>query len=556
MNYRQVQKILSFLPSLEQFPGSGDTMLFRARLADDAAKQKLNERLTANGYLPVSNLCTEGTVFTILQNEEQTLYLAVREDGEARVVATSERWSPTDSAWEKVADPLVTQMRGLYCVADCGMTYVIRLSDGRFVLIDSGLGEYEEVPHLLSVLEGQNVLGGKPVVAAWFFTHRHGDHFRGFEEFYEQFSDRIRLERLIYQWPLAEWTGGCSPSDRFDAIAASLPEGSVITPHAGQRFRFADAVFDVLLTAEDLYPAFIRNFNDTSTVLRMTLGNHRVMWLGDAQRQASDLLCERFTRGDLAADVLQVAHHGYWGGSVELYTRIDPEILLWPCPDFWYHEARGWGENQPLVNSRKVREIYLAGNEETVLPFASDDLTGHHRLPAFPAPVIWHEDFSGDSVGRLYWACISGGSTGYAPPALDMSRPGEIRITAGATRGVCTLLRQGLLDLPEGFTVTLTGKTGASVGRMGLIWNDPRPTVPDDAKVLWLDPAAGEEFRFRLEADAPGGIARLYRDGDLLQEIPYVPQKNCGLHLVLEDTELFLRDFLAVAGTARESCPA
>ena len=36
--------------------------------------------------------------------------------------------------------PLLTQVRTAYFSADCGMAYIMRMCDGKFVLIDSNWG--------------------------------------------------------------------------------------------------------------------------------------------------------------------------------------------------------------------------------------------------------------------------------------------------------------------------------------------------------------------------------------------------------------------------------
>ena len=52
--------------------------------------------------------------------------------------------------------PLVTQVRTAYFSMDCGMCYVIRLFDGRFVILDANTGEYEENERLFDLLNSQN----------------------------------------------------------------------------------------------------------------------------------------------------------------------------------------------------------------------------------------------------------------------------------------------------------------------------------------------------------------------------------------------------------------
>jgi hypothetical protein len=63
---------------------------------------------------------------------------------------------------EKKVNPLITQVRPAYFSVDCGMSYVIRVSDGRFVLIDGGVGEYEEADHLWDILMSQYEGKDKP----------------------------------------------------------------------------------------------------------------------------------------------------------------------------------------------------------------------------------------------------------------------------------------------------------------------------------------------------------------------------------------------------------
>ena len=60
------------------------------------------------------------------------------------------------------------------------MGYIVRLSDGRFVVIDGGMAEYDEIEHFFETLNSQNELESVPVIALWFITHPHFDHFNFF----------------------------------------------------------------------------------------------------------------------------------------------------------------------------------------------------------------------------------------------------------------------------------------------------------------------------------------------------------------------------------------
>jgi len=178
--------------------------------------------------------------------------------------------------------PLVTQLRSPFCIYDCGMTYLIRASDGNFILIDSGAGEYEEAAHIWELIESQHAGDKKPVIAAWFITHPHLDHFGGFVKFMDAYGDRVQLKSLLYNWALPEMTAPSNDLTQFDRAVASLgKETLIITPRTGQRFVYADAVIDVLFACEDLYPAYISNLNDTSLVMRMEINGRRILWMGD-----------------------------------------------------------------------------------------------------------------------------------------------------------------------------------------------------------------------------------------------------------------------------------
>lgn len=90
----------------------------------------------------------------------------------------------------------------------------------------------------------------------------------------------------------------------------------------------------MLFTLDDFkQPFFPDNFNATSLIFRVTAEGQTFMFLGDADETSNGILVERF--GDLLrSDVVQVAHHGYWGGTKEVYDAIAAPIVLWPCPLF------------------------------------------------------------------------------------------------------------------------------------------------------------------------------------------------------------------------------
>ena len=121
--------------------------------------------------------------------------------------------------------PLLTQVRTAYFSADCGMAYIMRTADGKFVLIDSNWGEYEEPEHLLEILSAQNTREGKPVIAAWFFTHAHPDHYLGFVRLCDRHPDEFTVEKIIYNFPFEGRCPGSGTPQSFADAVASRTEG-------------------------------------------------------------------------------------------------------------------------------------------------------------------------------------------------------------------------------------------------------------------------------------------------------------------------------------------
>jgi len=272
-----------------------------------------------------------------------------------------------DALGESTVVPLLTQVKLSYKANNCVMVYLIRLGDGQFIVIDGGLGEEGEAEHLLKLMEEQNVLEGKPQIAAWFFTHAHNDHFGGFVELMRHFAEKVIVKSIVYNWPHSKKSKGFSDLTSFEEIVAGMKDTKIITARSGQQYFYSDCQIDMLFAPEDLYPAYIPNLNDSSLVFRMILHGHRIMWLGDMQLQSAPFFEQKYSKEVMQSEIMQVAHHGYGGASPILYWLIDPEILFWPCPEYMYATILKSECNRFLRESKKIRRIYVSGVEEVTL---------------------------------------------------------------------------------------------------------------------------------------------------------------------------------------------
>ncbi len=523
-------------PGWETIPCAGDAVLFRKCDGTEGDFTGLDHDFSGFGYNCIGRSTVDGNLTAVYADEKAVYTLSYApHESICRLVVDSATAVPdnlaSDSAQSETAslcDVQVTQLRLLYCSADCGMGYLIRLADGRFVMIDCGVGEYDEAEHLLDLLEAGNVLPGKPTIAAWFITHPHGDHFGTFVRLIEKYSHRFTLETLAYNWPTREMAGGFSDLTGFDAVLTKLQGTKIITPRAGWCLTYPGVTFQVLFACEDLYPIPYRDINNTSLVMRMDVGDQRFLWLGDCSGQASEYICQRYTPETLRCRFLQVGHHGYWGGSERLYSTVDPAVLFWPCPDFWYQVITHWDCNKALVTSEHIHTVYVSGRQEVTVTLGAPLPDTAPETPSDTNPIL-AEDFTSTNVFAKGWASITGGQTGYSGMKLLLT-DGSGHFSAGERRALCELVRPDLM--PDSYRVTLS--VTDMQGEVGLVYNHDMPTVWDAEKYHSFAGVA-VPCTLTLETHAVEGKCRFYRNDTLVQEIDYTPAPKHGLYLTVQN---------------------
>ena len=219
---------------------------------------------------------------------------------------------------------------------------MIRLLDGRFLVIDGGMDR----DRIYNALCAQNVRGGKPVVAAWMFSHAHGDHMNGFYHTLEDHADDIVIERIIHSFPgeslympaknymegapNPEGEGMNRRNDKMHAyITEKMPECKYTVAHAGQIFEYAGVKLEVLMTSENLYKKQMFDSNMSSVVYAFTMPDGRFIALGDAVDGASKMLRKIYGKS-LKCDAVALAHHAFNGGDEEMYYDMGAKVAIWP----------------------------------------------------------------------------------------------------------------------------------------------------------------------------------------------------------------------------------
>ena len=269
-----------------------------------------------------------------------------------------------------------------------GMSYIMQLADGSFILIDGGPANDDDEAALLDYLLTLTPEGQKPTVAAWFITHAHSDHMALANRFIAAYHDRIEVKMAAYNFPNYESVINakdvCGMEARYVPMIETFigqireywPEAPHWVIHAGQKLQLADAEIEIVFTHEDLYPGEFTWVNHTSSAFRITAGGRRIMILGDCEKSLCRQMAATFGTY-LKSDLLQLTHHGANGASLDLYQVIDPEICFWACSQSKYESDErmlgtkvGYEFNAYIRDeSIRVRKHYHSG-ETTVIPLS------------------------------------------------------------------------------------------------------------------------------------------------------------------------------------------
>jgi len=292
--------------------------------------------------------------------------------GEVGIAISQKLKAPPAIAEEEYTpvQPLLTQLDNYECGGSMG--YLIRLEDSTFIVVDGGMNMpgAREVPILYELMKEQNTRAdGKLIIRAWFITHAHNDHYNVLREFASVYAGRVKVESLLFN-PMApmyqamtETPGGWDVRE----AASKLPGCTYVKIMAGQVLEYPGCTLEVLYTSDDVYMLeSYTSYNDCSAVVRIRVGGQSLMVLGDLQTVGAPRVAKAWGEY-LKSDMVQMAHHGYYGGSVELYDYIRPRLILWPASVSFFDQHRATPINKTLLARDYVEEMILAGNGQKTL---------------------------------------------------------------------------------------------------------------------------------------------------------------------------------------------
>lgn len=335
--------------------------------------------LSDNGFSLYAENKIADNHFKTLVNENYTINMSYTAfEKSVRVTAEQRSALPiseSEDVYQRVTDSSVTQI-GLEAVnTDIGgMSYVIKLADGSFILIDGGFERDSDADRLFNVMREQAPNKNKITIAGWFITHAHGDHAGTILRFAEKYSGNVSVENFIMNFPMpaeAQNQGFSGEKQLIDKVFGAVYKfkgANIIKTHTGQVFHMRNAKVEMLYTLDDYRPLEFTDFNMTSIVFSVDIEGQHMMFLNDAHTATCNRLVKMYGE-NLKSDFVQLAHHGSFNAATpQIYGLIRPSVVLWPAGENTYKTAKNRPENVYLLSLDTVKEVHLAAYKIITIP--------------------------------------------------------------------------------------------------------------------------------------------------------------------------------------------
>ena len=244
------------------------------------------------------------------------------------------------------------------------MSYVIRTSQGKIIVIDGGTSE--DGPYLKSFL---NRLGGE--VSDWFLTHAHYDHVEAFIwNLQDTSNNRIKIKKIIANFPTVAWIEKYEKNYAFTikefnaAMKKAKREKTVV--NAGDEIDIDEIKIEVLYVNTNTFK--VNAINNSSLLIKFSDDTKSVLFTGDLGVEAGNDIIKKVNRKKLKSEYVQMAHHGQAGLGKNVYELIDASYYLWPTPLWLWDNDSGGGKNSGPWKTLEVRKWVeeLQGKENYV----------------------------------------------------------------------------------------------------------------------------------------------------------------------------------------------
>lgn len=335
----------------------------------DAAVTEYIGRLEANGFTKAQENAA-GSIRTATLMKEEGMITLTYQTSDSSLIVTADSYAsdtyqkPAENSWQKLTDNTFCVMTLDYskytCAAGCdpkydnnGLCYIIILEDGRFIVYDGGYADSNgtnDCEIIYEFLRDNNRREGKPVVAAWIFTHSHADHYGAFKSFTSKHAQDVTVERLIANTGKDScYTGGHDGFlEKLRSYESYYKGAEFLQPHVGQKLYFCNVEIEVLYTHEMFHfnGITLNNENTASMVTRISMDGVSLLITGDSSQDAGRQMVKLYGNY-LKSDFFQVNHHGNGGCWEDLYRKANPMYALWTTSQYGL-KKRTAGETYPV----------------------------------------------------------------------------------------------------------------------------------------------------------------------------------------------------------------
>ena len=337
------------------------------------------ERLIGEGYEKISERTAGENMFATFVNTEEYRYVYYTPYNAQMRIVTGPKEVLLREDYSVNTNETVTPFIASIPQPSDGEGFIFRLPDGRFVIMDGGWQGEDRVYNTFNKLVGAD---SKIVIAAWFISHPHDDHYPAFLDFLKAHGqdENVTIERVIYNYGSTDMysisdagnPAGLNVPDQVNRLyngMATYGQGiPFLKAHTGQLIDFGSATVEILYTIEDLIPNALPNINDSSMVIRLTLADNTIVLLNDTAHKSGPILHDLWG-SYLKSDIVQVAHHGTWPSVESIYHDIAAEVLLYPCMreflQYYLVDSRYPNVYKAFLSYAK--DMYVCGDDVVVI---------------------------------------------------------------------------------------------------------------------------------------------------------------------------------------------
>ena len=250
------------------------------------------------------------------------------------------------------------------------MGYIIKTKNNQIIAIDGGISA--DTQNFVKYINENNWK-----VNYWFLTHAHNDHASVLVDVIN--NKNVEIENIYASLNEKEWYYRNEPqradfsNDLIDTLSRMEIKSKVKEPKLNETINI-DGIKTENLGVRN--PEITENpGNEQSMVIKFDTGNTSLLILGDIGENSSKKLLET-QRNKLKSDIVQMAHHGQAGATQELYKAINPQICMWPTPDWLWNNDAGDGfntgpwktiETRNWMKQLNVKENYIAKDGDIII---------------------------------------------------------------------------------------------------------------------------------------------------------------------------------------------